>query len=42
LPNNLQFRADSIEIGAYYDVRVTGAKVAGVSRDYAYWFRIID
>lgn len=40
LPNNLQFAAPGLKPGVTYDVAVHGVKVAGVVRDYDYWFRI--
>lgn len=42
LPNNLQFKAEGVEPGIHYEVRVTGVRVDGEARDYAYWFRILD
>lgn len=41
LPNNLQFRADGVDLGKRYSVRVSGVVTPSGARDYAYSFRIL-
>lgn len=40
LPNNLQFAVAGLQPNVTYDVAIDGVRVAGVSTNYSYWFRI--
>lgn len=46
VPDNLQFRTGPLKHGVIYDVTITGVSIGPkgkvVTRDYTYWFRIVD
>jgi len=41
IPNNLQWKANEIKYGIKYTVNINNVKIAGINKNYEYWFNLI-